>query len=87
MTLLTRAALIDRYGLRLNTEQLGEVLGMTPKTLRNQIYSGELPIRTYREFGKRWASYEAVAEYLDGMDEQAKKNPGGETRAKLKVVD
>lgn len=78
---MTRAYILDKYGARLNTAQLAEVLGMPQKTLLNNVYKGEVPIRTYREGGKRWASYEAVADYLDECDEQAKKNPGGEARA------
>lgn len=68
MTLMTRAALIDKYGLRLTMEQLAEVLGMHPGTVYNQLNKGELKIRTYRERGRRYASYEAVAEYFDGKD-------------------
>jgi hypothetical protein len=83
MTLLTRAALIDRYGLRLNMDQLAEVLGIAPQTLANHMWKNQLPIRTYRENGRRFASFEAVAEYLDACDEQAKKNPGGEARVSL----
>ena len=71
-TLMTRAAIIDRYGLRLNIDQLSQVLGLRPQTVYNLIAKGELPIRTYREGSRRYASYEAVAEYLDGMDELAK---------------
>lgn len=72
MTLMTRAAIIDRYGMRLSMEQLAQVLGVHVQTVYNQLATGELPIRTYKEGARRWASYEAVAEYLDEMDERAK---------------
>lgn len=72
MTLMTRAALLDRYGFRLTMEQCAEVLGFHPATIYNQLSKGEFPIRTYKEGNRRFASYEAVAEYLDGLDEKAK---------------
>ena len=68
-TLMTRAALIDRYGFRLTMEQLAEVLGCSPGTVYNLLSSGQLRIRTYKEGSRRFASYDAVAEYLDGMDD------------------
>lgn len=72
MTLMTRAALLDRFGFRLSMEQVAKVLGVHPATVYNQISLGEFPIRTYKEGSRRFASYEAVAEYLDGKDEEAK---------------
>lgn len=71
MPLMTRAALLDKYGFRLSMEQLAKVLDMHPATLYNKVSKGELPIRTYKEAGRRFASYEAVAEYLDKMDQTA----------------
>ena len=73
MSLMTRAAIIDRYGMRVSMEQLADILGWHPVTIYHQISRGEFPIRTYKEGSRRWASYEAVADYLDGMDEAAKK--------------
>ena len=72
MTLMTRAALIDKYGLRLSMEQLAEVLGLHPSTIYNMLSKDEMPVRTYKEGSRRFASYEAVADYLDSMDETAK---------------
>ena len=71
MPLMTRAAILDKYGFRLNMEQLAKLLDMHSATLYSKISNGELPIRTYKEGGRRFASYEAVAEYLDKMDEEA----------------
>lgn len=70
--LMTRAALIDRYGLRLTMEQLGEVLGYKPQSLYNMIADGDLKIATYKEGNRRYASYDAVADYLDSMAELAR---------------
>ena len=75
--LTTRAMIADRYGMRLSMQQVAEILDLTPNTVYNMIVSGELPIRTYKEGKRRFASYEAVADYLDARDEEAKKNSGG----------
>jgi predicted DNA-binding transcriptional regulator AlpA len=72
MTLLTRAALLDKYGLRLTMEQCASVMGVHVYTVYNQIQRREFPIRTYKEGNRRFASIEAVAEYFDLMDEKAK---------------
>jgi len=77
MKLATRAMIVDRWGLRLTMEQVAEVLNLAHGTVYNMIADGSLPIRTYKEGKRRFASYEAVADYLDAMDEQAKKKPGG----------
>ena len=73
MTLLTRAALLDKYGFRLSIEQVAEVLGLSPGHIQNMMSSGEFPIRTYKEGKRRFASYEAVAEYLEKKDDDARK--------------
>jgi predicted DNA-binding transcriptional regulator AlpA len=65
MSLMTRAYLLDKYGPRLNMEQLSEVLGLHGSTVYNQLSRGEMPVRSYKEGARRFASYEAVAEYLE----------------------
>lgn len=76
--LTTRAMIVDRYGLRLSVDQIAEILSISPGHAYNMLSSGELPIRTYKEGKRRFASYEAVADYLDAKDdeafEEAKKN-------------
>lgn len=79
MTLMTRAAILDKYGLRLSVEQLADVLGLHTATVYNLVSKGEFPIRTYKEGTRRFASYEAVAEYLDNMDELAKVRSADDT--------
>ena len=76
MKMMTRAMLFDKYGLRLSMEELAQELDITPNTIFNMITSGEFPIPTYKEGKRRFASYDAVAEYLDGKAEEAKKKPG-----------
>jgi hypothetical protein len=65
MSLLTQAYIVERYGLRLNVEQLAEVLGVTKGALYNQFSAGTCSVKTYLDNGKRWADYRDVAEYLD----------------------
>lgn len=71
MSLLTQAYIVDKYGLRLNVEQLAQVLGVTKASLYNQFSAGTCPVKTYLEQGKRWADYRDVAEYLDQCREIA----------------
>jgi hypothetical protein len=71
MTLMTRAYLLDKYGPRLTMEQLAECLGLTPGTVYNMLAKGDLKVRTYKEGIRRYASYDAVAEYFDGKAESA----------------
>jgi hypothetical protein len=63
--LVTQAFIVERFGIRLNTAQLAEVLGITKAALYNQISSGTCPVKTYLDEGKRWADYRAVAQHLD----------------------
>lgn len=72
MSLLTQAFLLERYGPRLTIAQLSSLLDITEGTLRNQISAGSFPVSTYTEGGRRFASYQAVAEYLDRMDQAAR---------------
>lgn len=70
MSFLSQAYLLEKYGLRLTTEQLAEALGMAHGTLRNKISAGKLSVPTYLDGGNRYADYRDVAAY---MDEQRKK--------------
>jgi len=62
---MTQAALIDKYGFRLSSEQLADVLGVSLASLYNMMSKGELKIKTYKEGHRRFYPYDAVAEYLD----------------------
>jgi hypothetical protein len=72
VSFLSAAYLVDRYGLRLSVEQLGEVLDITPGAVRNQVSAGRFPIPTYLDGGRRWADYRDVAEYLDRLRSTAR---------------
>lgn len=65
MSLITQAFIVEKYGLRLNVEQLADVLGVTKPSLYNQFSAGTCPVKTYMDGGKRWADYRDVAEHLD----------------------
>ncbi|PUA16852.1 hypothetical protein [Glaciimonas sp. PCH181] len=67
MALLTQAYILDNFGIRLNLPQLAKLLDIKEGTLRNQISARAFPIKTYIEGGRRFASYQAVSEYLDNQ--------------------
>lgn len=67
MSLLTQAYVLENFGLRLNVPQLSKLLDIAEGTIRNQISAGAFPITTYTEGARRFASYQAVSEYLDGQ--------------------
>lgn len=71
-SLITQAFLVERYGLRLNMEQLAEVLGITKGAVYNQISAGTCQVITYIDGGKRWADYRDVAEHIDRCRAMAK---------------
>lgn len=62
---LTKMFLLEKYGPRLDTKQLGEVLGLSAGAVRNRINAGTLDeLKTYVD-GQRYADYRDVADYLD----------------------
>lgn len=70
MSLVTQAFVLEKYGIRLNTKQLAEVLGRkSDGSIRNAISAGTFQIRTYLDDGRRWADYRDVAAYLDSLRE------------------
>lgn len=71
MSLITQAFIVERYGLRLNVEQLAELLGISKGAVYNQISAGSLPVKTYIDGGKRWADFRDVAKHLDECRELA----------------
>ena len=72
MNLMLTAYLLERYGPRLGREELAQVLGVTPRTLENKLYRGEVPLPTYKDNGKVWADVRDVAAYLDECRARAK---------------
>ncbi|MDN7851369.1 hypothetical protein [Burkholderia seminalis] len=73
MSLLTRAYILEKYGPRMTLGQLAQLLLMSEGTIRNQISAETFPIPTYKEGGGRFAPYDAVADYLDQMSAQARR--------------
>lgn len=67
MSIVTQAFIVEKYGIRLDTEQLAELLGISPASLRNQMVLGACQIKTYKDGKKRWADYRDVAAYLDEL--------------------
>ncbi len=65
MSLVTQAFVFERYGPRLNVDQLAEVLGLSKGAIYNQVSAGTLAVKTYLDSGKRFADYRDVAEHLD----------------------
>jgi hypothetical protein len=71
MSLVTQAFIFERYGPRLSTEQICELLGITKPALYNQISAGTCRLKTYIDNGKRWADYRDAAAYFDETRKQA----------------
>jgi hypothetical protein len=65
MSLVIDAFLLEKYGPRLDTEQLAEVLGTTAGTIRNQISAGTFPVKTYTDGNRRFADYRDVSAFFD----------------------
>lgn len=72
MSLLTTAYLLEKYGPRLDMEQLGEVLGRDQKTILNQISANCFGVPTYVDGRRRWADVRDVAEYFDACRTRAR---------------
>jgi hypothetical protein len=71
MSLLTQAYVLDKYGPRLNSDQIAEVLGITKVAVMNQHSNGVLGLKTYKDSGKLWADYRDVATFFDSVREAA----------------
>lgn len=59
--MVTIALLFDRYGPRMNMDQLAALMEVAPTTLYNQISAGACPVKTYREGKQRFADVRDVA--------------------------
>jgi predicted DNA-binding transcriptional regulator AlpA len=71
MSLMIQAYLLERYGPRLNVEQLAEALQIGKSTIHNQIGAGTFPICTYLDQRTRFADVRDVASYLDSCRARA----------------
>lgn len=70
-TLVTMMFLAERYGPRLDMDQLAEVLKRKKATLYNQVSAGTLEVKTYLDGGKRFADFQDVAEHLASCRKRA----------------
>lgn len=70
-SLVTQIILAEKYGLRVDMEQLAAILGREKATVMNQVSAKTLGIRTYMDGGKRWADVRDVADHFDRMREKA----------------
>lgn len=65
MSLMTQAYFLEKYGPRLDVQQLAAELDIAPKTVLDQVSAKTFPIPTYVDQGKRWADFRDVAAYFD----------------------
>lgn len=65
MALMTEAIIVEKYGLRLTTEQLGKCINLATNTIHNRLAKGDLPIHSYVDGKFRYFDYRDVADYLD----------------------
>jgi hypothetical protein len=71
MSLVLEAFVFDKYGARLNMDQLAKALGIAKNTIYNQVGAGTFPVKTYLDGGKRYADFRDVAEHLESCREGA----------------
>lgn len=72
MTLITTLFLMERYGPRMNMEQLAQALGLAASSLHGRLARGELTLPTYVDGKMRYADTRDVAEYLDRLRDNAR---------------
>lgn len=66
-SLVSMMCVFERYGARLDTDQLSHVLGQARGSVLNQISAGTFPIPTYLDGRRRFADFRDVAAHLDAM--------------------
>lgn len=72
MSIVTQMIIAERYGVRLNMEQLADALGLKRSTVYSRVAEGTLGIMTYVDCGKRWADFRDVAAHFDQCREDAR---------------
>lgn len=70
MSILLQAMLFEKYGPRLDLDDLADALSISKSTIYNQMSAGAFPVKTYLD-GKRYADVRDVAEYLDERRKEA----------------
>lgn len=81
MSILTQMVLIEKYGLRVDLEQLATILDTTAPNIRRRMSEHTFEIPTYLDGGRRWADVRDVADYLDRRREEARLVHGASLRA------
>lgn len=75
--------LLDKYGPRLTTEDLAEVLKTSAQNIRKDICLNKFPIHTYKakkgRRAPRYADYRVVAEYINASSGLVSQDQGGYT--------
>ena len=66
-SLVTQMFVAEKYGLRLDVQQLAKLLDITPGTVLNRISCNTFGIPTYIDNGKRYADYRDVAAHFDNV--------------------
>lgn len=69
MSILTTAYLLEKYGPLLTEDQVGEVLHISGKTIRNQRVTGAFPIHSSKRGDKVLFHAVDVAQYVDSLRE------------------
>lgn len=70
-SLVTQMCIFEKYGARLGTDQLAELLGQSRGGVLNAISARTFPIPTYLEGQRRFADFRDVAAHLDAQRAQA----------------
>jgi len=71
-SIVTQMLVAEKYGARLNVDQLASLLGLSKGAVYNQISADTFPVPTYIDSGKRWADFRDVAEHLDACRDRAR---------------
>lgn len=70
-SLVTQMIVAEKYGVRLGSDELAQMLDISRGAVLNQISAGTFPIPTYKDGGKRFADYRDVAAYFDSCRQAA----------------
>jgi hypothetical protein len=70
-SLVTQMFVAEKFGLRLDVNQLAQLLGISAGTVLNRISASTFGIPTYLDNGKRYADYRDVAAHFDAIRKSA----------------
>ena len=72
MSIMLQAMLFERYGARLDMDQLADALHISKQSLYNQVSAARCSVKTYLDGGRRFADIRDVAEHLDACRNSAR---------------